>query len=177
MIPFRLWRPHDAIRPCRWVFFCAEQPVPPGNSSGTRKAATIDPWYQIRLTMHIEADKNSIMDCSARITERIESRIRLRLGGQLRDLHVAIHDGSLVLRGRTRTHHAKQLVLQAAMESSELPILAADIRVGNDSGLGRPHATGSRGGSSPDDATRECGKPPRETLTSFVARMGEVRSR
>ena len=79
--------------------------------------------------------EKSIEDRPAGLIEQIESRIRRRVGGRLSYLHVAIQGGGLVLRGRTQTHHAKQLALQAAMESTELTILANEILVGQDPGL------------------------------------------
>jgi hypothetical protein len=40
-----------------------------------------------------------------------------------------MRDDGIILRGRSRTQHAKQLVLQAVIEATDLPILANEIEV------------------------------------------------
>lgn len=61
--------------------------------------------------------------------ERVEAHVQRRLGGQVNDLRVVVRGEGLVLQGRTRTYHAKQLAQHAAMEIAERPILANDIEV------------------------------------------------
>ncbi|MGP0066179.1 MAG: hypothetical protein ACLQGP_21580 [Isosphaeraceae bacterium] len=124
--------------------------------------------------MSITTSEKSISAPAADLIEQIESRIRRRVGGRLSCLNVAIQGGGLVLRGRTLTHHAKQLALQAAMESTELTILANEIRVGQDPGLDEPRAVGSPGGRSPEDATRKFGKTDSETMSLFFARIAAI---
>jgi hypothetical protein len=68
-------------------------------------------------------------DSGAGIVEQIESQINRRLGGLIDDLRVIVQGEGLVLQGRARSYHAKQLALQAAMEITERPILANEIRV------------------------------------------------
>ena len=114
------------------------------------------------------------MDRSAGQIEQIESRIRRRVGGRLRELHVVIQGEGLVLQGRTLTHHAKQLALQAAMESSELPILANEIRVGQDSRMDQPQVAENAAEPPASGATRESGKPDTDTMTSFFAGIGAI---
>jgi len=65
----------------------------------------------------------------AGIVEQIESQIYRRLGGRVSDLRVIVQGEGLVLQGRARTYHAKQLAQQAAMEITERSILANEIRV------------------------------------------------
>ncbi len=65
----------------------------------------------------------------AGIVEQIESQIYRRLGGRVNDLRVIVQGEGLVLQGRARPYHANQLGLQAAMEITERPILANEIRV------------------------------------------------
>jgi hypothetical protein len=65
----------------------------------------------------------------AGIVEQIESQINRRLGEQVNDLRVTVQGEGLVLQGRARTYHDKQLAQQAAMEITERPILANEIRV------------------------------------------------
>lgn len=61
--------------------------------------------------------------------EQVEAHVQRRLGGQVNDLRVVVRGEGLVLQGRTRTYHAKQLAQHAVMEITELPILANEIRV------------------------------------------------
>jgi len=72
-----------------------------------------------------ETDQGS----GAGIVEQIESLIYGRLGGRVNNLRVIVQAEGLVLQGRARTYHAKQLAQQAAMEITERPILANEIRV------------------------------------------------
>ena len=52
-------------------------------------------------------------------------------GGRIRDLHVSYRGGRIVLRGRSRTHYAKQLAQQAVLDVAEgPPDLANRIVVG-----------------------------------------------
>jgi hypothetical protein len=61
--------------------------------------------------------------------EHLESLVQRRVGGRVRDLRVLVRPAGLVLQGRAPTYHAKQLAQHAAMDLSELPILANDIEV------------------------------------------------
>jgi uncharacterized protein YcaQ len=61
--------------------------------------------------------------------ERVEAHVQRRLGGQVNDLRVVVRGEGLVLQGRTRTYHAKQLAQHAVMEITGLPILANEIQV------------------------------------------------
>jgi len=63
------------------------------------------------------------------LVERIEASVRHRLGGWILDFKVQIQDRGLVLRGRTRTYYAKQLVQDTAMKVGGLPILANRVEV------------------------------------------------
>lgn len=62
--------------------------------------------------------------------DRLESLLKSRLGNRIRRLDVEVRDAGIVLRGRSETYHTKQLAQHAAMEYSQLPILANDIEVG-----------------------------------------------
>ncbi len=55
--------------------------------------------------------------------------ISSQLGGRIDGLRVLIRDDGIVLQGRSRTYHAKQLVLHAVMEATELPVVANEIEV------------------------------------------------
>ncbi len=66
---------------------------------------------------------------SADVVAQLEAQLQRRLGGQVSDLRVVVRGQGLALQGRSRTHYARQLVQQAALELTRLPILANEIRV------------------------------------------------
>lgn len=59
----------------------------------------------------------------------VEGHILNRLTGRLRNLEVIVRDEGLIIRGYSRTYHAKQLAQHAAAEVSPLPIVANEIEV------------------------------------------------
>lgn len=61
--------------------------------------------------------------------ECVESRVQHLFAGRVRDFRVLIRDQGLVLKGRTRTYHARQLVRQAAIEAAGMPIVADELEV------------------------------------------------
>ena len=61
--------------------------------------------------------------------EHLESLMQRRLGNRVRNLRVLVRATGLTLQGWAATYHAKQLAQHAAMELSDLPILANDIEV------------------------------------------------
>jgi hypothetical protein len=63
------------------------------------------------------------------LATRVETRVQHLLAGRVRDFRVQIKEQGLVLQGRTRTYHARQLVRQAAMETAGLPIAADEVEV------------------------------------------------
>lgn len=63
------------------------------------------------------------------LATRVEARVQHLLSGRVRDFRVQIQERGLVLQGRTRTYHARQLVRQAAMEAAGLPIFADEVEV------------------------------------------------
>ena len=63
------------------------------------------------------------------IGRQLETRIRVRLGGQIRDIQVVCRDDGLVLQGRSRTYYAKQLAQHVVMEGTSIPIIANEIEV------------------------------------------------
>jgi len=50
------------------------------------------------------------------LAERLEGYIERRASGRIRDLHVVCSDDSIILQGRSRTYHAKQLAQQAVLD-------------------------------------------------------------
>jgi hypothetical protein len=61
--------------------------------------------------------------------EAIERAIRLRTSGQIRDLHVDVLDGELILTGRTTTYYTKQLATHAVLDLVDDLDLSNDIEV------------------------------------------------
>jgi hypothetical protein len=121
-------------------------------------------------------------DLRGSIIERIEAKIRQRLGGQVMDLQVAIHDGGVILRGRTRTHHAKQVALQAVMDLTEMPIRFVDIRAETHSRAvgsgGVPISIGpSRAEPPPEELRGDKTEPPGGAWASLFARMTAIWTR
>ena len=57
------------------------------------------------------------------IADTVERYVRLRTGGTIRSLHVEVHDGEVLLSGRTSTYYNKQLATHAALDAaSEMPL-------------------------------------------------------
>ncbi len=69
-------------------------------------------------------------DINSEEETRLEIHIQARLSGRVRGLRVVRRGNGFVLQGHTPTYYAKQLVLQAAMQATALPILADEIEVG-----------------------------------------------
>jgi hypothetical protein len=61
--------------------------------------------------------------------ERLECLLQRRLGNRIRNLRVHVLPTGLVLQGHAPTYHAKQVAQHAAMELSDMPILANVIEV------------------------------------------------
>ena len=55
----------------------------------------------------------------AELAERIEGHIERRASGRIRDLHVICSDGMIILMGRSRTYHAKQLAQEAVLDLTD----------------------------------------------------------
>ncbi|HUG89547.1 MAG TPA: BON domain-containing protein [Planctomycetaceae bacterium] len=61
--------------------------------------------------------------------DAIARAIRLRTSGQIRDLHVDVLDGEVVLSGRTSTYYTKQLATHAVLDLVDDLALSNDIEV------------------------------------------------
>ncbi len=62
--------------------------------------------------------------------EHLEGHIERRASGRIRDLHVVCSDNLIILQGRSRTYHAKQLAQQVVLDLTDgLPELANHIVV------------------------------------------------
>lgn len=67
---------------------------------------------------------------SQEFAERIEGYIERRASGRIRDLHVVCSDDMIILQGRSRTYHAKQLAQQAVLDLTDgHPLLTNQIVV------------------------------------------------
>jgi hypothetical protein len=53
------------------------------------------------------------------LAERLEGYIELKASGRIRDLHVVCSDDMIILQGRSRTYHAKQLAQQAVLDLTD----------------------------------------------------------
>lgn len=64
------------------------------------------------------------------LAERIEGYVERRASGRIRDLHVVCSDDAIILQGRSRTYHAKQLAQQAVLDlTGGYPLLTNQIVV------------------------------------------------
>lgn len=64
------------------------------------------------------------------LAERIEGYIERKASGRIRDLHVVCSEDMIILQGRSRTYHAKQLAQQAALDLTDgHPLLTNQIVV------------------------------------------------
>ena len=62
-------------------------------------------------------DERRVLDRAGdELAGAIRGQIERRAGGRIRDLHVSSRGGRIVLRGRPRTHYAKQLAQQAVLD-------------------------------------------------------------
>jgi len=53
------------------------------------------------------------------LAERLEGYIEQKASGRIRDLHVVCSDDTIILQGRSRTYHAKQLAQQAVLDLTD----------------------------------------------------------
>jgi hypothetical protein len=67
----------------------------------------------------------------------LEAKLKDQLRGRVRNLRVFVHDNGLVLRGFSRTYHAKQLAQEAVLELPGLPLMANEIQVDAEPGYQR----------------------------------------
>ena len=69
-------------------------------------------------------------DDEQELAVRIEGYIERRASGRIRDLHVVCSEDRIILQGRSRTYHAKQLAQQAVLDLTDgYPLLANQIVV------------------------------------------------
>lgn len=73
--------------------------------------------FRLRLVTPIEIDDppQRISPRGDELAKLIESRIRERLGGRVRELKVEVDDSWVILHGRCATYYSKQLAQHAAL--------------------------------------------------------------
>ena len=77
----------------------------------------------LRRTVRVEGESE--------LAEQIEGQIERRASGRIRDLHVVCSEDRIILTGRSRTYHAKQLAQQVVLDLTDgHPALANQIVVG-----------------------------------------------
>jgi hypothetical protein len=89
-------------------------------------ANMMTPHFQVKLDRF---ESLEAIEAIETIDERLEALTQVRLGNRVRNLRVLRGKDGLVLRGKTATYYAKQLVQHAVMELDESRILANDIEV------------------------------------------------
>jgi hypothetical protein len=103
-------------------------------------AATIIGWSstapiyrEIRMTTHEAGSDTRRIGCfsdEAELAQRLQGQIERRACGRIRDLHVVCSDEIIILMGRSRTYHAKQLAQEAVLDFTDgRPALANQIVV------------------------------------------------
>ena len=80
------------------------KPLAPDRLAGRLRSLLTHP--RLRFTL---AEQNGRLECS----------IARRTGGRVRDLRVETVDGRVIVRGRSDSHHVKQLALAAVLEAFE----------------------------------------------------------
>jgi len=53
------------------------------------------------------------------LAEQLEWYIERRASGRIRDLHVVCSDDAIIIQGRSRTYHDKQLAQQAVLDLTD----------------------------------------------------------
>lgn len=59
----------------------------------------------------------------------LENQLRRRLGSRVRSLRAIVRHDGVILQGIASSYHAKQLAQHAAMDLTDLPLLANEIEV------------------------------------------------
>jgi hypothetical protein len=84
------------------------------------------PMYSTRTDLRqFECGKNHL-----EVAQFIEGHVNRAANGRIRDLHVVYSEEQIILQGRSRTYHAKQLAHQAVLDLTDgHPLLANQIVV------------------------------------------------
>jgi hypothetical protein len=71
------------------------------------------------MKMILDARNSASPPIDDRLAERLEGYIESKASGRIRDLHVVCSDDTIILQGKTRTYHAKQLAQEAALDFAD----------------------------------------------------------
>jgi hypothetical protein len=77
--------------------------------------------------MNREPDAGAPGHLTPETLAELEGLVRLRLGGRVHEFRLSIRDAGLVLSGRAKSHHAKQLAQQSLMDLNRAPIRSNEI--------------------------------------------------
>ena len=84
------------------------------------------PLYNFSADLHRFASGKTYQE----LAQFIEGHINRVANGRIRDLHVEYSDDQIILQGRSRTYHAKQVAHQAVLDLTDgHPLLANQIVV------------------------------------------------
>lgn len=61
--------------------------------------------------------------------DELQHHVTKRVGSSVRQLHLKAAHNGLILRGSVRSYYAKQLVQEAVMERTSIPIVSNEIQV------------------------------------------------
>ncbi len=81
-------------------------------------------------TFNPDAFRSTLGKNPQELAQFIEGHVNRVANGRIRDLHVVCSEDRIVLQGRSRTYHAKQLAHQAVLDLTDgHPLLANQIVV------------------------------------------------
>ncbi len=81
-------------------------------------------------TFSIDTFRSTLGKNPQELAQFIEGHVNRAANGRIRDLHVVCSEDRIVLQGRSRTYHAKQLAHQAVLDLTDgHPLLANQIVV------------------------------------------------
>jgi hypothetical protein len=82
------------------------------------------------LALSAETPRLAPSQSPQELAQFIEGHVNRVANGRIRDLHVVYSEDRIVLQGRSRTYHAKQLAHQAVLDLTDgHPLLANQIIV------------------------------------------------
>jgi hypothetical protein len=82
------------------------------------------------LNVRVEPERFALGRDHQEVAQFLEGHINRVSNGRIRDLHVVYSDDAIILQGRSRTYHAKQLAQQAVLDLTDgFPLLANQIIV------------------------------------------------
>jgi len=82
------------------------------------------------LSSRTEAPRHDTGRSHQELAQFIEGHINRVANGRIRDLHVVYSEEQIILQGRSRTYHAKQMAHQAVLDLTDgHPLLANQIVV------------------------------------------------